>query len=74
MSGPAFLFDLYSALMDSVRHHVLAWKEALARDGIRLPVWRIHRRVGMSGGLLANAIAARMALLPRIPYFFQAVG
>jgi HAD superfamily hydrolase (TIGR01549 family) len=54
--GPAFLFDLDGTLMDSVYHHVLAWQEALARDGIRLSVWRIHRRIGMSGGLLANAM------------------
>ena len=35
---------------------VLAWQEALDRDGIHLSVWRIHRRIGMSGGLLANAM------------------
>ena len=56
MTGPAFLFDLDGTLMDSVYHHVLAWQEALDRDGIRLSVWRIHRRIGMSGGLLANAM------------------
>ena len=56
MAGPAFLFDLDGTLMDSVYHHVLAWQEALARDGIHLSVWRIHRRIGMSGGLLANAM------------------
>jgi len=56
VAAPAFLFDLDGTLMDSVYHHVLAWQEALARDGIRLSVWRIHRRIGMSGGLLANAM------------------
>jgi HAD superfamily hydrolase (TIGR01509 family) len=56
MARPAFLFDLDGTLMDSVYHHVLAWQEALARDGIHLSVWRIHRRIGMSGGLLANAM------------------
>ena len=56
MAGPAFLFDLDGTLMDSVYHHVLAWQAALARDGISLSVWRIHRRIGMSGGLLANAM------------------
>ena len=56
MTGPAFLFDLDGTLMDSVYHHVLAWQQALARDGIHLSVWRIHRRIGMSGGLLANAM------------------
>jgi HAD superfamily hydrolase (TIGR01509 family) len=52
----AFLFDLDGTLVDSVYHHVLAWQQALARDGIRLSVWRIHRKIGMSGGLLANAM------------------
>jgi HAD superfamily hydrolase (TIGR01549 family) len=56
VAAPAFLFDLDGTLMDSVYHHVLAWQEALARDGIHLSVWRIHRRIGMSGGLLANAM------------------
>src|SRR5215469_4022242 len=53
---PAFLFDLDGALVDSVYQHVLAWREALERVGTQLSVWRIHRRIGMSGGLLANAL------------------
>jgi len=52
----AFLFDLDGTLVDSVYHHVLAWQEALDLDGIQLSVWRIHRKIGMSGGLLANAM------------------
>jgi HAD superfamily hydrolase (TIGR01549 family) len=52
----AFLFDLDGTLVDSVYQHVLAWREAMARVGIELAVWNIHRRVGMSGGLMANAI------------------
>lgn len=54
--GPAFLFDLDGTLVDSVYQHVLAWREALEAAGIELAVWRIHRRIGMSGGLLANAL------------------
>jgi HAD superfamily hydrolase (TIGR01549 family) len=54
--GPAFLFDLDGTLVDSVYQHVLAWREALERAGIELSVWRIHRRIGMSGGLLLNAL------------------
>jgi HAD superfamily hydrolase (TIGR01509 family) len=53
---PAFLFDLDGTLVDSVYPHVLAWREALRAVGIELDVWRIHRRIGMSGGLMANAI------------------
>jgi HAD superfamily hydrolase (TIGR01509 family) len=59
-SAPAFLFDLDGTLVDSVYQHVLAWREALERAGISLSVWRIHRRIGMSGGLLVNALLREM--------------
>src|SRR5262245_51418927 len=52
----AFLFDLDGTLVDSVYQHVLAWREALESEGIVLSVWRIHRRIGMSGGLLTNML------------------
>ena len=52
----SFLFDLDGTLVDSVYQHVLAWREALHRDGIDLSVWRIHRRVGMSAGLFARML------------------
>ena len=53
---PAFLFDLDGTLVDSVYQHVLAWREALEHTGMDLSVWRIHRRIGMSGGLFVNAL------------------
>lgn len=53
---PALLFDLDGTLVDSVYQHVLAWREALEAVGIELAVWRIHRRIGMSGGLFVNAL------------------
>ena len=52
----AFLFDLDGTLVDSVYQHVLAWREALGEEGIELSTWRIHRRIGMSGGLLTNML------------------
>jgi HAD superfamily hydrolase (TIGR01549 family) len=52
----AFIFDLDGTLVDSVYQHVLAWHEALQADGIELSVWRIHRKIGMSGGLFANML------------------
>ncbi len=52
----ALLFDLDGTLVDSVYQHVLAWREALEAAGIRLAVWRIHRRIGMSGGLFVHAL------------------
>src|SRR5436309_166246 len=58
--GTAFLFDLDGTLVDSVYQHVLAWREALEAGGIQLAVWRIHRQIGMSGGLFVNALAREM--------------
>src|SRR5436190_18052749 len=60
--APAFVFDLDGTLVDSVYQHVLAWREALEREGISLSVWRIHRRIGMSGGLLVNALLRETGL------------
>jgi HAD superfamily hydrolase (TIGR01509 family) len=56
MRRQAFVFDLDGTLVDSVYQHVLAWQEALDRMRIEVSVWRIHRKVGMSGGLFANAL------------------
>ena len=53
---PVFLFDLDGTLVDSVYQHVLAWKDALDAEKIELSVWRIHRRIGMSGGLFTNML------------------
>src|SRR6266550_5205556 len=53
---PSFLFDLDGTLIDSVYQHVIAWRTALMRIGIELSVWRIHRRIGMSGGLFVTAL------------------
>jgi HAD superfamily hydrolase (TIGR01509 family) len=49
-----FLFDLDGTLVDSVYQHVLAWMEALDAEGVELSVWRIHRKIGMSGGLFVD--------------------
>ena len=57
VGGTAFLFDLDGTLVDSVYQHVLAWRDALEQAGMPLSVWRIHRRIGMSGGLFVNALA-----------------
>ena len=53
---PAFLFDLDGTLVDSDYQHVLAWKTALDAEGIELSVWRIHRKIGMSGGLFTHQL------------------
>ena len=61
-SRPAFIFDLDGTLVDSVYQHVLAWQEALDAEGIELSVWRIHRKIGMSGGLFANQLLREIRL------------
>jgi HAD superfamily hydrolase (TIGR01509 family) len=58
----AFLFDLDGTLIDSVYQHVLAWHEALLNERIELSVWRIHRKIGMSGGLFANMLLRETGL------------
>ncbi len=58
----AFLFDLDGTLVDSVYQHVLAWREALDAEGIELSVWRVHRRIGMSGGLLSHMLLRETGL------------
>jgi phosphoglycolate phosphatase-like HAD superfamily hydrolase len=58
----AFLFDLDGTLVDSVYQNVLAWHEAIEHVGVELSVWRIHRRVGMSGGLLTSALLRETGL------------
>jgi beta-phosphoglucomutase-like phosphatase (HAD superfamily) len=55
-AASAFLFDLDGTLVDSVYQHVLAWHEALSAEQIDLSVWRIHRKIGMSGGLFADQL------------------
>ncbi|VFU11150.1 HAD family hydrolase [Methylocella tundrae] len=52
----SFLFDLDGTLVDSVYQHVLAWDEALKAEGIELSIWRIHRKIGMSGGLFTHML------------------
>ncbi|GAA3466144.1 MULTISPECIES: HAD family hydrolase [Nonomuraea] len=60
--GPAFLFDLDGTLIDSVYQHVIAWRSALSGMGVDLSVWRIHRRIGMSGGLFVTALLRETGL------------
>ena len=55
-AAPHFCSILTGHFVDSVYQHVLAWREALEAAGIELAVWRIHRQIGMSGGLFVNAL------------------
>src|SRR5438309_4390887 len=55
-TGTPFLFDLDGTLVDSVYNHVRAWHLALGEEGIELSIWRIHRKIGMSGGLFTHQL------------------
>ena len=56
----SLVFDLDGTLIDSVYQHVMAWSEALRESNIELSIWRIHRRIGMSGGLFVRALAREL--------------
>jgi HAD superfamily hydrolase (TIGR01549 family) len=57
---PALIFDLDGTLVDTVYAHVFAWQRALAEASLPIDSWRIHRRIGMSGGLFARAVAREL--------------
>ncbi len=57
---PALIFDLDGTLVDTVYAHVFAWQRALDEVGLPIDGWRIHRRIGMSGGLFTRAVAREL--------------
>ncbi|BDG03159.1 HAD family hydrolase [Anaeromyxobacter oryzae] len=69
----ALIFDLDGTLVDTVYAHVFAWQLALAEAGLPIDGWRIHRRIGMSGGLFTRAVAREVghALSPEQTRFLQ---
>jgi len=56
----ALIFDLDGTLIDTVYAHVFAWQRAFAESGLAIDGWKIHRRIGMSGGLFARAAAREL--------------
>jgi HAD superfamily hydrolase (TIGR01509 family) len=56
----ALIFDLDGTLVDTVYAHVFAWQRTLAEAGMPLEGWRIHRKIGMSGGLFTRAVAREL--------------
>jgi HAD superfamily hydrolase (TIGR01549 family) len=58
----SFIFDLDGTLTDSVYQNVAAWKEALDAENIPLAMWRIHRKIGMSGGLMLKNLSRETGL------------
>ena len=70
----ALIFDLDGTLVDTVYAHVFAWQRALAEEGMPIDGWRIHRRIGMSGGLFTRAVAREVGrdLSPEETHAIQA--
>lgn len=58
----SFIFDLDGTLTDSVYQNVAAWKVALDAEDIPLAMWRIHRKIGMSGGLMLKTLSRETGL------------
>ena len=56
----ALIFDLDGTLVDTVYAHIFAWQQALTEAGMPIEGWRIHRKIGMSGGLFTRAVAREL--------------
>ena len=54
---PAILFDIDGTLVDSTYHHAVAWQRAFDRNDLPIPLWRIHRTIGMGGDKLVSEVA-----------------
>ena len=57
MSRRAAILDVDGTLVDTNYHHAIAWHRAFCEEGVQLPVWRIHRHIGMGGDQLVAALA-----------------
>ena len=55
--APAAILDIDGTLVDTNYQHALAWYRAFRQNGVVLPVWRIHRHIGMGGDQLVAALA-----------------
>lgn len=54
---PAAILDIDGTLVDTNYQHAIAWYNAFRQHDVRLPVWRIHRHIGMGGDQLIKALA-----------------
>jgi HAD superfamily hydrolase (TIGR01549 family) len=53
---PAAILDVDGTLVDTNYHHAIAWYRAFRQSGVLLPIWRIHRHIGMGGDQLVKAL------------------
>ena len=56
-SSTAAILDIDGTLVDTNYHHAIAWYRAFRAHGFVLPLWRIHRHIGMGGDQLVAALA-----------------
>jgi HAD superfamily hydrolase (TIGR01549 family) len=54
---PAAILDIDGTLVDTNFHHAIAWYRAFHQHEVVLPIWRIHRHIGMGGDQLVTALA-----------------
>jgi HAD superfamily hydrolase (TIGR01509 family) len=54
---PVAILDVDGTLVETNYHHAIAWYRAFTQNGVELPVWRIHRAIGMGGDQLVAALA-----------------
>jgi HAD superfamily hydrolase (TIGR01549 family) len=59
MAAPVAVLDVDGTLVDTNYHHAIAWYRAFREHGLTLPVWRIHRHIGMGGDQLVAAVAGK---------------
>jgi phosphoglycolate phosphatase-like HAD superfamily hydrolase len=59
MAPPIAVLDVDGTLVDTNYHHAIAWYRAFREHGLTLPVWRIHRHIGMGGDQLVGAVAGQ---------------
>jgi HAD superfamily hydrolase (TIGR01549 family) len=57
VAKPAAILDVDGTLVDTNYHHAIAWYRAFRQHGVALPIWRIHRHIGMGGDQLVAALA-----------------
>jgi HAD superfamily hydrolase (TIGR01509 family) len=57
VSKPAAILDIDGTLVDTNYHHAIAWYRAFLQGDVVLPLWRIHRHIGMGGDQLVAALA-----------------
>jgi HAD superfamily hydrolase (TIGR01549 family) len=59
MAPPIAVLDVDGTLVDTNYHHAIAWYRAFRQHELTLPVWRIHRHIGMGGDQLVAALAGQ---------------